>query len=37
MPEPNYNEGEPPGVFAFILGMIVIVIVLALLKGCLGW
>ena len=34
MPEPNYANGRPPGLFSLVLGTIVVVILFILLKSC---
>ena len=34
MPDPNYADGEPPGVFSLILGTIIIAILFVIVKSC---
>ena len=36
MPEPNYNDGSPPGLFVMVMGTIAVVIVFVLLKSCMS-
>ena len=34
MPEPNYADGEPPGLFSLIVGTIVVLILFLVIKSC---
>lgn len=36
MPEPNYSDGAPPGLFVMLMGTIAVVIVFLLFKSCMG-
>jgi len=36
MPEPGYNDGEPPGVLMFVLGSIVVALLFLIVKSCAG-
>ena len=36
MPEPNYSDGTPPGLFVMLMGTIAVVIVFVLFKSCMG-
>ena len=36
MPEPNYNDGDPPGIFSLIVGAVAVFILLLVIKSCLG-
>ncbi len=34
MPEPNYANGDPPGLLSLVIGTIVVLMLLFLVKSC---